>query len=106
MTVTIGALSCNQPFAAERRELCREMWVPVVKSYGYDVVFLIGGHDNLERCGDELCLPVRDDYKSLPQKTKAFCQWAQETDAERLFKCDDDTFIQFFSNNFHRWFPR
>lgn len=90
--IVVGLLSCQA--TGPRRELCRSTWVPALQALGFDVVFLIGGHDKVERRGDELWLPVADSYRELPQKTIAFCKWAtQETDATHLFKADDDTLI-------------
>lgn len=91
MKTIIGLLACQA--YPERRDLCRQTWLPVIQSLGIDVVFLIGGHHCVERIDDELLLPVPDNYPSLPQKTKAFCGWALESDATHLFKADDDTFI-------------
>lgn len=91
MKTIIGLLACQS--IPERRDLCRQTWLPAIQSLGIDVVFLIGGHPHLERNGDELYLPVPDTYPELPQKTVAFCCWALESDATHLFKADDDTFI-------------
>jgi len=91
MKTIIGLLACQA--LPERRNLCRQTWLPVLQSLGVDVVFLIGGHRSLERHGDELYLPVPDTYPTLPQKTVAFCHWFSGTDATHLFKADDDTFI-------------
>jgi hypothetical protein len=93
MSLVIGLLSCNKPFAAERRDLCRGTWIQEAYRQKYEVVFLIGGHDKVELQHDELWLPVKDDYRSLPQKTKAFCRWAVDCRYDWLFKADDDTLI-------------
>lgn len=92
MNTIVGLLSCHA--YTERQSLCRRTWIPAVQALGIDVVFLIGGHDRVERRCDELWLPVPDTYRELPQKTIAFCKWAiQSTEATHLFKADDDTFI-------------
>lgn len=94
MNVLIGLLACNYPLSETRRTLCRQTWMPSLLDAGVDVVFLMGGYERLERCGDELHLPVADGYKELPQKTKAFMQWALDTSgATHVFKADDDTLI-------------
>jgi hypothetical protein len=38
-------------------------------------------------------LRVPDDYKSLPLKTKALCQWALDNGFQRMLKLDDDAFV-------------
>jgi hypothetical protein len=90
--ILVGLLSCQSTH--DRRELCRATWLPVLNEFGIEVLFLIGGHENLLRGDDALYLPVPDTYNELPQKTIAFCRWAMDnTDATHLFKADDDTLI-------------
>jgi hypothetical protein len=47
----------------------------------------------LFRSGDILLLPTPTDYRSLPQRTRAFCKWFLETDATHLFKGDNDSLV-------------
>jgi len=108
----IGALSCWK--YQERRERCAQTWMmegdklngtspgepaqalhtiehTIVRS-----VFLIGspGLDAPALAGRNLLLPGPSDYRSLPQRTRAFCQWAiARDDWDYLFKCDDDTYV-------------
>ncbi len=59
-------------------------------------VFLIGIPELKapELVGRHLLLPGSSDYLSLPQRTRAFCQWAiSRDDWDYLFKCDDDTYV-------------
>ena len=59
-------------------------------------VFLIGVPELQapELAGRYLLLPGPSDYRSLPQRTRAFCQWAiSRDDWDYLFKCDDDTYV-------------
>src|SRR6476469_10032116 len=108
MRIMIGALSCWQ--YQERRERCARTWMreadtlngtspgelpeplhTIVRS-----VFLIGspGLDMPALAGRNLLLPGPSDYRSLPQRTRAFCQWAiARDDWDYLFKCDDDTYV-------------
>ena len=92
----IGVLSCVNTLA--RRNLCRRTWLPRAKAAGMDVVFVLkspwSDDGQTMRLGDRLYLPVPDDYPSLPQKTRAFCQWALTIpDWTAVFKCDDDTYV-------------
>jgi len=93
MKLVIGLLSCEQH--ADREDLCRQTWIPKATKLGIDVVFLRGGSPSkqTERHGDVLLLPTPTDYRSLPQRTRAFCKWFLETDATHLFKCDNDSLV-------------
>jgi hypothetical protein len=116
MRIMIGALSCWQ--YKERRDRCAQTWMQegdkldgtspgeppqdqhtiehtIVRS-----VFLIGspGLDEPTLAGRYLLLPGPSDYHSLPQRTRAFCQWAiSRDDWDYLFKCDDDTYVSMSS---------
>ena len=93
MKLVIGLLSCEQH--ASREELCRATWIPKATQLGIDVVFLRGGSPSgqAERHGDILLLPTPTNYRSLPQRTRAFCQWCLDTDATHLLKADNDSYV-------------
>ena len=42
---------------------------------------------------DEVTLDVDDRYCFLPYKTRALVRWALAEGVDKLFKCDDDTFV-------------
>jgi hypothetical protein len=92
--ILIGALSAKA--YEERRNLCRETWVDDAVNLGVPVYFLVG-NPTLQTSvpsGDTLYLPCRDDYRSLPSKTHAFCKWAlEQPEWDYLLKCDDDSWI-------------
>lgn len=84
----------HTPRLAERAERCRRTWLVHAPRQGIDYVFLVGGATEFRREGDVLYLPCPDDYPSLPQKIRRFCQWAlRHADFDYLFKCDDDTYV-------------
>ena len=90
--ILVGLLSCQS--MQDRRQLCRDTWMPGLQNLGIEVFFLIGGYEDLLAGDDTLWLPVPDSYNELPQKTTAFCRWALDnTDATHLFKADDDTLL-------------
>jgi hypothetical protein len=93
MKLIIGLLSCEQH--NDRDDMCRRTWIPKATALGIDVVFLRGGSPSgqAERHGDILLLPTPTDYRSLPQRTRAFCKWFLETDATRIFKADNDSWV-------------
>ena len=89
MRVIVGILSANH-FEA-RRAAVRATWA---SAGGFERVFLLGGASSTYVSGDVLHCSVPDDYPSLPQKTRCFCQWAlHHYDFDYLFKCDDDTYV-------------
>jgi len=91
--IVIGLLSCEQH--SDRDDLCRSTWIPHATAIGIDVVFLRGGSPSgqTERHGDTLLLPTPTDYRTLPQRTRAFCQWFLTTDATAAFKADNDSLL-------------
>jgi inositol phosphorylceramide mannosyltransferase catalytic subunit len=95
--IIIGVLTAA-PFE-QRRAGVRSTWGRDALGHpDVDLVFLVGDPNAKlpRREGDILYLPCPDDYDSLPQKTRWFCLWALAHGGswERLFKCDDDTYVQ------------
>lgn len=89
MNIVVGILSANH--YQQRRQEIVDTWLPEIEQLGITVAFLIG--DTAEG-RNVLNLPCPDDYDSLPQKTRMFAQWVIDyTDADYLFKTDDDTYI-------------
>lgn len=80
----------------DRMEAVEQTWARWSTSTGTDVVFLLANPELTQpvRNGNRLWLPCPDDYESLPQRTRWFCQWARDnTDTQHVFKCDDDTYL-------------
>lgn len=94
MKILFGALSGLQ--MADRRERCRATWFKDATRLGHEAYFLIGT-DTKEPShvvGDELRLPAPNLYDALPQRTRAWCEWAVGRGGwDWLFKCDDDTYV-------------
>ncbi len=92
--IIIGALSAADNVA--RRQNCLDTWVPRACELGIETVFLVGAPNlvGMNSLDHRLFLAVPDGYDELPQKTRAFCQWALDSPHwDYLFKCDDDTAI-------------
>lgn len=90
--IVIGLLSCIKDNA--RDILCRETWIPKAMELEIPVYFLRGGVNKFEQHGDTLYFPVPPDYRSLPQRTRAFCRWFLEnTDSDCLLKADNDSYV-------------
>ena len=80
----------------ERRAACNETWIAAARARGFEVLYILGDPrlKSPERRGDLLVCPCNEDYNSLSEKTRWLCRWAvEETGAEQVFKCDDDTFV-------------
>ena len=55
---------------------------------------------------DEVFLDVKDDYASLPYKTRAMCRWALDNGYTHLLKADDDTYVyvdRILKSGFEKW---
>ena len=106
--ILIGALSGWA--YAERRERCLSTWMADAYELTTPAFFLLGCPTckHPEQLGPHhLALPCPDDYPSLPQRTRWFCQWALNLPSpsgrgaggeglarwDYLFKCDDDTYV-------------
>lgn len=89
--ILIGALSAAS--YSDRRKWCRDTWFPLAQKHLAGAVFLIGDGEQPSFSVDGmLTMPCSDDYSRLPQKTRAFCQWALlQPGWDYLLKCDDDT---------------
>lgn len=89
--IVIGLLSCDKYEA--RADLCRKTWIKHAKDVDIPVYFLRGGAKTFRQEGDVLYFPVPTSYETLPQRTRAFMEWALKyTDADCIVKGDDDSF--------------
>lgn len=76
----------------DRVAALRDTWLKDVAQFpNVEYKLFYGGSGGREPLADEVFLPVRDDYGSLPAKTIAICKWAKEQGFDLIFKCDDDT---------------
>lgn len=73
----------------------RETWWRDIEPFSHHVTgkFFYGEGGSRDPLGDEVFLPVCDDYASLPQKTIAIAKWALENGFEYVLKVDDDTLV-------------
>jgi hypothetical protein len=89
--ILICVYACNA--YAKRLKVCIDTWITDAARIGQQVLIVRSGPVT-KRFGDILMLKVPDTYSTLPQKTRALCQWAiTQPDWDYLFKCDDDTYI-------------
>lgn len=81
--------SCRKDAVAGHNEAIRQTW-------GKDSAipyFFILGSGNVASKPDEIVLPVRDDYFSLPAKTQEGHRWARQHGYDWIFQCFTDTFV-------------
>lgn len=96
MKLLIGVLTAKK--LKFRRQAVWDTWgKEAILLPGVDLVFVIGDPELKipKRDGSFLYVPCPDTYKALPKKTRWLCLWTIGcTDADYLFKCDDDTYCR------------
>src|ERR1700678_1122556 len=61
---------------------------------GVDLLFFMGGMGQPPKPIDDIYLPeVKDDYTSLPFKTRAICRYAVDRRYNFVYICDTDTYV-------------
>jgi hypothetical protein len=90
MKTLIAILGCHS--RAEYRQAQRETWIPQIPSH-VDWRFFLG-EPKADGNFDEVFLECPDDYNSLSKKTRAVIIWAIGHGYDRIFKCDDDTYVR------------
>lgn len=73
----------------------RETWWKDIEPFSHHVTgrFFYGEGGGRDPQSDEVFLPVRDDYASLPQKTIEIAKYALENNYDFCLKVDDDTLV-------------
>ena len=90
MKILIAVVTCHK--FRSRVDAQRETWVKDLQG-GADLRFFLGEGGDAE-WPDEVILPVRDDYRSLPQKCKLVFQWALDNGYDWCVKIDDDVYLR------------
>ncbi len=102
--VLIGVTTCHARQFVPRAQSQRDTWVLDATGLA-DVLFFSGdrhiakeGYHRFSqpdgwRNGDEVFLDCGDGYLERPGKIKAMCQWALAQGYDRVFKTDDDVYI-------------
>jgi hypothetical protein len=89
MKILVAVVTCHK--FRSRADAQRETWIKDMR--GADLRFFLGEGGDAER-PDEVILPVRDDYRSLPQKCKLVFQWALDNGYDWCVKIDDDVYLR------------
>lgn len=95
--------SHNEPYGTDihisgenpRIQAVRETWWKDINPFAPNVEakFFYGNEGADANEPDEVNLPCRDDYASLPTKTREICKYALANGFDFVFKCDDDTIV-------------
>lgn len=96
--------SCRK-YLTSRIPTIRDTWGRSLIEHGIPYVVLVGdGDDRID--GDVLALNVSDRYEDLPAKTLKMIEWVfHHTDFQRLYKVDDDCYVdvaKLFGDSRHR----
>ena len=94
MRLLIAVKSCRQDLERGCHQAIRDTWGKDAVALGADVVFFTG--DWVPACPvkqDEAILNCKDDYDSLPFKTREICRYAVARSYDYVFLCDTDTFV-------------
>ena len=92
MRKLIAVMTCKERLA--RANAQRRTWAKDVVGRGYaDVRFFYGGFPSKDWNDDSVWLNVPDDYRGIPLKVKAICEWSREHCYDFTMKCDDDVYI-------------
>ena len=91
MKLLVAVKSCQADLDKGCHDVIRTTWGKDFRGLA-DVRFFVGAEFKKYQ-SDEIHLNCRDDYNSLPWKTRAICQWAVGKAIDYLFLCDVDTFL-------------
>jgi hypothetical protein len=77
-----------------RIQAVRDTWFKDVEPFASNVeARFFYGEPKHDLLADEVKINVKDDYESLPAKTREICRWALANNYDFVFKCDDDTAV-------------
>jgi hypothetical protein len=103
----IAVKSCHDDLDKGCHDTIKQTWG---KNVQCDLRFFVGQKVGTPwRWGgllDTIYLDVKDDYNSLPQKTKRILQWSFGRDYDFIFLCDVDTFLipyKLFQTDFQKF---
>lgn len=98
MKLMICVKSCQNDMIRGDHDIIRQTWGRDALDLGIAVKFFVGQRRLEDRTAvryqsDEILLAVKDDYNSLPFKTREICARMAGKILDGLFICDTDTFI-------------
>lgn len=97
MKLMVCVKSCLKDFDRGCHDIIRGTWGSGLRDLGIPVKFFVGQPTDSRRAyrfgSDETMVAAKDDYMSLPYKTREICRWAASKLVNTIFLCDVDTFI-------------
>jgi len=90
MKILVAIPTCHKNALLVRA--CKETWVNEW-SHLVDIRFFFGRPTFFPCTPLEISLDVDDGYKQLPLKVLAMYRWILDNGYDRVFKCDDDTYV-------------
>src|SRR5208282_916190 len=94
MRLLIAVKSCAADLGRGYHQTIWDTWGKDVAPLGIDLVFFTGNFTPAKALKTgEVILDCKDDYDSLPFKTREICRYSAARGYEHVFLCDTDTFI-------------
>jgi hypothetical protein len=98
--IAICVKSCHADLDRGCHDAIRSTWARDLRASGIETYFFMGADAKMSETrqlrrlvSGEVVLDCKDDYMSLPMKTKRICQWAQGKTFSHIFLCDTDTYV-------------
>jgi hypothetical protein len=94
MRLLIAVKSCCSDANRSYHKTIRDTWGKDTVALGIDLRFFVGeGILQSEGTEDVVQLAIKDDYQSLPYKTREICRYAVARGYDYVLLCDTDTYI-------------
>jgi len=113
VSLAVCVKSCHRDLDGGFHEPIRGTWGKDLAALGVPVYFFMGTdptQQDTRRCrryvNGEVVVDCKDDYESLPVKTRRICQWAMGKTFKHIFLCDVDTYIiakTFLTSGFEKY---
>lgn len=98
--LAIAVKSCHKDLDRGCHDAIRSTWGRDFKARGIDVFFFVGKDPTQEDTrrvrryvSGEVVVDCKDDYESLPVKTRRICQWVNSKMFSHIYLCDNDTMV-------------
>jgi hypothetical protein len=111
--LAIVVKSCHRDLDRGCHDVIRQTWGRDLKARGVDTFFFVGKDPTQEETrrvrkyeSGEVVVDCKDDYLSLPVKTRRICQWLGSKMFSHAFFCDNDTMLfpdQLLNSGFEKY---
>jgi len=97
MKLMVCVKSCLRDFDRGAHDTIRGTWGNALRDLGIPTKFFVGQPTDIRRAyklqSDEVMIGAKDDYMSLPYKTREICRWIRGKLVDYIYVVDIDTFI-------------